>query len=222
MTFHSVLASPDLMSCLAPFLVVTELPLCALLVVSKEVRTCYLDAVREHGLLAVHVRLKPGSAMTYTLHHRRFEAVEDYMDDEGVMKERAIAPRLPLSWSVHACTPEVDCLAAHDVPCCDLWRHTAILLEELRRWPSLERLRLVPERMLDDWPTSMCYLDDGSSCVHDWKNLLFDMKLARSSSDLSACVRPLVPLLKQLREATAQLQKSCHAIGVAKLGRVAH
>lgn len=210
-------ASHDLMETLAPFLVATELPLCPLLGVSKAVRRAYLAAARGTGLLRKVARMLPASQIEYTLHWHRFEPIELYLDDEGAVQTRTIAPRLPLAWTVRVRTPEVDAIASHGVPCCDLWK-TVSRVRKLDRFYASWR-RVLPYAVLTDWPTAMYLLHDGSTTPHDLADLITHLGLGSSCTDFfDRFVAPLVRVQATLNDAAARLRAHTEVRGLARLG----
>ena len=218
--FADLFASHDLMDTLAPFLVATELPLCPLLGVSKAVRRAYLAAARETGLLRVRARLARDSEMEYTLHWHRAEPLQTYVDDDGRVQHRTVAPCLPLAWTVRARTPGAgDMVAAHAVPCCDLWRMSVMALALEGPYGASVLRNVMPYALLEDWSTSMYFVDDGSTTVYDLDELIFHLGLGATLEEFWLYfITPLFRTLTALREATVHLRVHTEAAGLARLG----
>ena len=213
--FADLFASHDLMEALAPFVVATKLPLCPLLGASKAVRRMYLEVARETGLLRVVARMLPASQIEYTLHRHRFEPIETYVDDDGTVRTKTIAPRLPLAWTVEVTTPQMGTtIAAHGVPCCDLWKRTHCVQRCEGDFQGA-----MPYAVVKDWPTAMYFLDDDCSDPHDLGDLISDLGLGSSPARFATFfVAPLLALNKEFNAAAIRLRVHSEAAGLARLG----
>jgi len=212
-------ASPDLMGTFAPFLVETQLPLCPLLGVSKALRRAYLEAARETGLLRIVTKMSEVSEMEYSLHWHPFDPIEEYVDDDGAVRQRTIEPRLPLAWTVRIMTADAgDMIVAHGVPCLDLWKRSAMVLAV--EWAGDSSLRnVMPYAILDDWPTSMPQVDDGSNNTYDLMQLVDCLGLGVNLEEFwTYFIVPVLATKAQLYDATIRLRVHSEFAGLARLG----
>ena len=212
-------ASPDLMDAFAPFLVASELPLCPLLGASKALRRAYLEVARETGLLRIVTKMSEASEMEYSLHWQRLDPIEEYVDDDGAVRQRPIEPRLPLAWTVRITTADAgDMIVAHGVPCLDLWKRSAMVLAAWRGGDSFLR-NVVPYAILDDWPTCMAQVDDGSNNTYDLTQLVCCLGLGVNLEEFwTYFIVPVLATKAQLYDATIRLRVHSEFAGLARLG----